>query len=84
MRTTIELPDELLRQAKIRAAVEGISLKEFFIAAVEQKLAPPPTKHRRGLPVIVTNGPPIRDLSREELEEAMFPIEHILDQIQRS
>jgi hypothetical protein len=84
MRTTIELPDELLRQAKIRAALEGIPLKKFFIAAVEQKLAPPAKlKHRRGIPVIDTGGPPIPDLTPEQIEEAMFPIEHIVDQIVR-
>jgi len=84
MRTTIELPDELLRQAKIRAAMEGIPLKKFFIAAVEQKLMPPPKlKHRRGVPAI-SGGPPISDLSREEIEEATIPIEHIVEQIVRS
>ena len=73
MRTTIELPDELLRQAKIRAAVEGIPLKKFFIAAVEQRLVTQPkSKHRRGLPVIDTGGPQIPDVSREEIEDAVL------------
>ena len=74
MRTTIELPDELLRQARIRSAIAGISLKEFFIEAVEQKLAPPAVKKvRRPLPSIGNpNGPKIPDLTPEQIEEATF------------
>jgi hypothetical protein len=47
MRTTIELPDEVFTKAKSRAALEGISLRQFFIEAIEQKLAPPTHKIRR-------------------------------------
>jgi hypothetical protein len=84
MRTTIELPDELLRKAKILAAVEGISLKKFFIDAVERKVSPPAKpKHRREPPVIDTGGPPIPDLTSEQIEEAMLPLEHIVEQIVR-
>jgi hypothetical protein len=38
MRTTIELPDELFRQAKIRAIHEGVPLKELFTRYVESGL----------------------------------------------
>lgn len=38
VRTTIDLPDVLLRQAKARAALEGITLKELLTAFVEQGL----------------------------------------------
>ncbi len=38
MRTTINLPDELLKQAKIKAVQEGISLKELFIRSLEREL----------------------------------------------
>jgi hypothetical protein len=40
IRTTIDFPDELLAQAKSNAALSGISLREFFIDAVKQKLEP--------------------------------------------
>ena len=73
MRTTVELPDDLLRDAKIRAALEGISLRDFFIAAVQQKLAPPAAKVRRLPPIIGTKGgTPIPDLTREQIDEALF------------
>ena len=38
MRTTLELPDELLRQAKARAALRGMKLKEFVAEALERAL----------------------------------------------
>ena len=38
MKTTVELPDPLFRQAKMLAAAQGISLKHFFTEAVEDRL----------------------------------------------
>lgn len=38
MKTTIELPDTMFRQAKILAAARGVSLKHFFIEALEEQL----------------------------------------------
>lgn len=37
MKTTIELPDTMLRQAKIFAAARGVTLKRFFIEALEEQ-----------------------------------------------
>ena len=39
MKTTLELPDELFRQAKATAASNGQSLKTFFTEALQAKLA---------------------------------------------
>jgi hypothetical protein len=70
MRTTIELPDELLQKARQQAAESGVSLKEFFISALERRLATP-VKLRREPPTIP--GPANMGLlSREEIDEAMF------------
>ncbi len=38
MRTTIDLPDELFRQAKARAALSGLKLKELITRFVEEGL----------------------------------------------
>jgi hypothetical protein len=38
MKTTVELPDGLFREAKATAAWRGASLKDFFREAVEEKL----------------------------------------------
>jgi len=43
MRTTIDLPDELFRQVKAKAALDGMKLKDLISRYVEQGLrgAPP-------------------------------------------
>jgi hypothetical protein len=38
MRTTIDLPSELMRAAKVRAAQRGESLKELFTRAIEHEV----------------------------------------------
>ena len=73
MRTTIEFPDELLKLAKSQAALSGVSLRQFFIDAVEQKLAPPARKTRKDPPVIGSaRGRRIPDLTRKQIDEAIF------------
>ena len=39
MKTTLEIPDNLFRQAKATAARRGTALKEFVCDAIEEKLA---------------------------------------------
>ena len=38
MRTTVDIPDELFRQIKARAAVEGLKLKDYFTQALRDSL----------------------------------------------
>ncbi len=38
MRTTVDLPDELYRQVKARAALQGMKLREFVEAALREAL----------------------------------------------
>lgn len=38
MKTTVEVPDNLYRQIKARAALEGQSVKAFFLDALREKL----------------------------------------------
>ena len=38
MRTTLDLPDPLMRELKARAALEGIKLKDYFARIVEAAL----------------------------------------------
>jgi hypothetical protein len=37
-KTTVELPDPLLRQIKVASAQDGISLKQFFAEAAQERL----------------------------------------------
>lgn len=70
MRTTVELPDGLFRQAKTLAIQKGLTLKEFFTAAVERAVVEPPPESRRMLrpPIGGLGGIPIPARSNEELE----------------
>jgi hypothetical protein len=73
MRTTVELPDELLTQAKNAAALEGISLRQFFVQAIRYRLVPEKRKIRREPPAIGDeNAPRMAPLTREQIDEAMF------------
>jgi len=43
MKTTIDIPDPLYRQAKIRAVQMGSTLKELIVNALQHELQPPTT-----------------------------------------
>ena len=58
MRTTLDLPDELFRQVKAKAALEGTKLKQLLTRYVERGLreAGQPPRRRSNLPVIKRRG----------------------------
>jgi hypothetical protein len=61
MRTTLDLPDELFRQVKAKAALDGTKLKDLLTRYVESGLrqsAPPPRQSlkRSNLPIIKAQG----------------------------
>ncbi len=61
MRTTLDLPDELLRQAKAKAALEGATLKKLLTRYIENGLRQMPEvgrgkTRRSSLPVIPRRG----------------------------
>lgn len=41
MKTTLEIPDELFKKAKARAALANISLKKFVCGALHEKINRP-------------------------------------------
>lgn len=69
MRTTIELPDGLFRQVKTLAVLKGVTLKEFFTAAVERALVEPPGGSRRMAhpPIMGGGAKPIPARNNDEL-----------------
>ncbi len=57
MRTTIDLPDELLKQARARAAEEGTTLTALLAEGLRLRLGGGPSRRRRGrLPVSKVGG----------------------------
>lgn len=76
MRTTIRLPDDLLKRAKKRAAEEGRTLTSIIEEGVTIALSSPVARHRErvALPVSSASGGtlPGVDLNRSsDLEEIM-------------
>ncbi len=48
MKTTIELPDTMIRRAKAHATARGVSLKQVFIEALEKQLLHSTAETRSG------------------------------------
>jgi hypothetical protein len=77
MRTTIELPDGLYREAKTRAVQDGITLKELVVGLIQAGLRGVPAAEasrsagRRMAPPIairkVPGQPPVQPLSNRQL-----------------
>jgi hypothetical protein len=78
MRTTIDLPDELLRKVKAKAALNGLTLKDLITLYVEQGLrgAPPHTaplqRRRSELPVArATTGRSLPSLTNADIHRIL-------------
>jgi len=75
MRTTVDLPDELLRQARTRAAEEGTTLTALLADGLRLRLsaAEAPHEPRRPLPTSTVGGglqPWVDPASNESLLDA--------------
>ena len=79
MRTTLDLPDDLFRRVKAKAALEGATLKETLARYIESGLRQPPalghqSSGRSQLPVIRRRGttavPNLTSELQARLEEA--------------
>ena len=66
MRTTIELPEAVYRQAEKVARLQGVTIEEFIVRAFERELksepAPPSHPKRVTLPLIPSKEPGTLDL----------------------
>jgi hypothetical protein len=73
MRTTVDLPEELMRAAKAEAAQRGESLKDLFARAVAHELridAVQPSRKRVTLPLIRGTGPRVT-LTNADIEAVL-------------
>ena len=79
MKTTIEIPEVLFRKAKARAAMEGLSLREFFLRGLQialQSSATPPERRRAQFPLVTASQGAPR-LSDQQVYEALDADEDI-------
>ncbi len=72
MRTTLDLPDPLMRELKARAALEGVKLKDYFARIAQAALQRPPAVQgapkRSPVPVFQRkNAKPMPTLSNAQL-----------------
>jgi len=71
MRTTLDLPDDILRRAKIEAVERGTTLKQLVIDALSHEMAGPARPRKRLLrpPVRLADDAPLRKLSPDAVKE---------------
>lgn len=72
MRTTLDLPDDLLKRAKIVAVERGATLRELVADALRRELevSLPPRRRRLTKPPIHLNADsPLRSMSTEQIKE---------------
>lgn len=70
MRTTLDLPDEILRRAKIAAVERGSSLRQLVIDALRREMEGAPSRRKRMVtaPVQLAADAPLRNLSPDEVK----------------
>ena len=75
MRTTVELPPELLRAAKARSAEQGESLKTLLTRAVaaelDQRHSVPAGRQRVRLPLFGSSAGPVTTVTSDDLARAL-------------
>ncbi len=70
MKTTIDLPDPLFREAKIYAASHGLSLKTLFTKAIEDRLQKSPSSLAEKLSNLPTLPPDTLQSITERIAQA--------------
>jgi hypothetical protein len=76
MRTTIDIPDTLYRELKVRAAYHGCSIKELVLRGVRAELQQNGDSTKADkikFPVIPSKKPGWLKLSNTEIDEILFP-----------
>ena len=70
MRTTLDLPDDILRRAKIEAVERGATLRQLVIDALQREMAGTgrPRKRLTKPPVKIAADAPLRRMSPEAIK----------------
>jgi hypothetical protein len=76
MRITIDIPDQLYKQVKARAALQGLTVKEIVLKGIEREMRDTPVikakKKRIQLPLIHGKGTRKIDLTNVDMDEIIF------------
>jgi len=87
MKTTLDIPDPIFRQAKARAALRGVSLRQFVTEAIEAKVtAPAPGQSGSAEPPWMRGFGALADLHREtcKVEARIAEAFEVLDEEDRT
>ena len=83
MRTTLDLPDEILKTAKMTAAERGISLKDYFAEVMEsyqkqeRRQSPLRPPQRLRLPLVKHGAAKRRAVSNADIQDALDQSENL-------
>jgi hypothetical protein len=72
----VDIPDELYRQIKARAALQGCSVKQLILRGVEAELEgrkSVTTGHRVALPLVEAKRPGRLKITNAQIDEILFP-----------
>jgi hypothetical protein len=74
MRITIDIPDQLYKQVKAKAARQGRTVREIVLKGIEREMrdTPPVKRGRVKLPLIHGKEKRKLDLTNAEIEEILF------------
>ena len=74
MRTTIDIPDEIYRAIKVKAAQEGATVREIVLRGLERALELVEVQARRKkfeIPVISSSRPGTLQLTNEQIDDLL-------------
>lgn len=71
MRTTIDIPDEVYRKLKVKAATDGQTIREIALRGIERELEGGAKRHvqKLTLPLIPSSQPGALELTNEQIDE---------------
>jgi hypothetical protein len=74
VRTTVDIPDEIYRQLKVKAAHEGVSVRHIVLRGIRSELEPVaqrPAHKRFQVPVIHSSRPGTLHLTNEQIDDIL-------------
>jgi len=76
MRTTIDIPDEIYRKLKVKAALEGQTIREIALQGIQREIGELPAKSVRRLtqPILKSYAPGSIQINNEQIYDLIgFP-----------
>jgi hypothetical protein len=73
MRTTLDIPDETYRELKIKAANEGVPVRQIVLRGIRNELEPskPQPIRKLKLPLIRSSRPGTLNLTNEQIDDIL-------------